>query len=106
MNGKDTSSYDDIRARVEAAEHDAFLWKRVLDYNCAVSLTVAERAEKKIASLHTIINKQTARIKRQSDRITELEALYAGTKRSRNSKKLKEKYKALKQDWDARYGIS
>ena len=57
--------------------------------------TVAER-DVKIANLHTIITKQTERIKRQAARITELEALYAGTKRSKKAATIKAKYKALK----------
>lgn len=56
----------------------------------------AEKANAKIANLHMIITKQTERIKRQAARITELEALYAGTKRSKKAATIKAKYKALK----------
>jgi 2C-methyl-D-erythritol 2,4-cyclodiphosphate synthase len=63
--------------------------------------TVAER-DVKIVNLHAIITKQTERIKRQSERITELEALYAGTKRAKKAKVIKAKYRALKAYCEAR----
>ena len=56
----------------------------------------AEAAEAKITNLHKIITKQAEKIKRQAARITELEALYAGTKRSKKAATIKAKYKALK----------
>lgn len=58
--------------------------------------------EKKIVNLHAIITKKTAKIKRQAERITELEALYAGTKRSKKAANIKAKYKALKAYCEAR----
>ena len=58
--------------------------------------TVAER-DVKIANLHMIITKQGERIKRQAARITELEALYAGTKRAKKANIIKAKYKALRE---------
>jgi hypothetical protein len=63
--------------------------------------TVAER-DAKIANLHAIITKKTAKIKRQAERITELEALYAGTKRAKKAKVIKAKYRALKAYCEAR----
>jgi hypothetical protein len=63
--------------------------------------TVAER-DVKIVNLHAIITKKTAKIKRQAERITELEALYAGTKRSKKAANIKAKYKALKAYCEAR----
>jgi len=57
--------------------------------------TVAE-LEKKIVNLHAIIDKQGVRVSRQAARITELEALYAGTKRAKKAANIKAKYKALK----------
>ncbi|NCA87431.1 MAG: hypothetical protein EOM92_00550 [Gammaproteobacteria bacterium] len=61
----------------------------------AKSKLLTER-DTKITNLHTIITKQAERIKRQAARITELEALYAGTKRSKKAATIKAKYKALK----------
>lgn len=55
----------------------------------------------KIDNLHKVIDKQALKLKRQAARITNLEALYAGTVESKNHKTLQEKYAKLKQklDW-------
>ena len=61
-----------------------------------------EAANAKITNLHAVITKQAEKIKRQAARITELEALYAGTKRSKKAATIKAKYKALKRYVEAR----
>lgn len=85
---------------------DAAHWKEraekveveiILRYNEAIAYKErAESAEAKNVNLHKAMVKMGQRIVNQRARINELETLWAGTKRSRNHQKLKEKYKALK----------
>jgi N-acetylmuramic acid 6-phosphate (MurNAc-6-P) etherase len=61
-----------------------------------------EELEKKIVNLHAANTKLAERVSRQAARITELEALYAGTKRSKKAANIKAKYEALKAYCEAR----
>ena len=80
------------KERAEHAETDA----TCLRYENEALLARVKNAEIKITNLHKIISKQQLRISRQANRITELEALWAGTKCSKTHRKLKEKYAILK----------
>lgn len=54
------------------------------------------KPDKTVARQQSIINALVLKMRRQSARITELEALYAGTVQSKNHKTLQEKYMKLK----------
>jgi len=101
---------DALRARIAELEADlknareliGMTPEPVLADGTIVYKLLAEAADKKIANLHKVITKQSLKIERQAERITMLEALYSGTKRSKKAATIKAKYKALKQAWNER----
>lgn len=96
------------KERAETAEKEAKRWQIAFEALVVEDLEGnrrAEVAEAKVANLHIAIAKQAVRLSRQAARIAELEALYAGTKRSKKAKIIKAKYKALKAHRSWAYGF-
>lgn len=94
-----TKNYADALRKIVLLEYEVRSWCRDLSTICDQFDDGQKRAieaERKVANLHKVIEKQQLKIQRQAENISRLLDLYTGGEQSRAHEKLKEKYEYLK----------